>query len=342
MAAILVTGGAGYIGSHTCKALRRAGFDPITYDNLGRGNPEAVKWGPLEVGELADKAHLRETLARYRPLAVIHFAAFAYLGESNTEPALYYQNNVGGTAALLDALRESKIDKVVFSSSCAVYGAPASVPIVEETQMAPLNPYGTTKMICERMLQDCALAFPLRYIALRYFNAAGADPDGEIGECHVPETHAIPLLLEAAAGESPAFTIYGEDYPTADGTCVRDYIHVADLADAHVKATRALLEGAENTAFNLGTGRGWSVRELIRTIREVTGRDVPIIVGGRRPGDPPTLVANAARVRHQLDWRPRYPDIATQVRHAWAWRQGDCRTWSRMRTQSAAATVSQS
>ena len=341
MAAILVTGGAGYIGSHTCKALRRAGFDPITYDNLGRGNPEAVKWGPLEVGELADKAHLRETLARYRPLAVIHFAAFAYLGESNTEPALYYQNNVGGTAALLDALRESKIDKVVFSSSCAVYGAPASVPIVEETQMAPLNPYGTTKMICERMLQDCALAFPLRYIALRYFNAAGADPDGEIGECHVPETHAIPLLLEAAAGESPAFTIYGEDYPTADGACVRDYIHVADLADAHVKATRALLEGAESTAFNLGTERGWSVRELIRTIREVTGRDVPIIVGGRRPGDPPTLVANAARVRHQLDWRPRYPDIATQVRHAWAWRQGDCRTWRRMRTQSAAATVSQ-
>ena len=342
MASILVTGGAGYIGSHTCQALRRAGFDPITYDNLGRGNPEAVKWGPLEVGELTDKAHLRETLTRYRPLAVIHFAAFAYVGESNTEPALYYENNVGGTAALLEALRESKIDKVVFSSSCAVYGAPASVPIVEETPMAPLNPYGTTKMICERMLQECASAFPLTHVALRYFNAAGADPDGEIGECHVPETHAIPLLLEAAAGESPAFTIYGEDYPTADGTCVRDYIHVADLADAHVKATRALLEGAENTAFNLGTGRGWSVRELIRTIREVTGRDVPIIVGGRRPGDPPTLVANAARVRHQLDWRPRYPDIATQVRHAWAWRQGDCRTWSRMRTQSAAATVSQS
>jgi len=295
VASILVTGGAGYIGSQTCKALRDAGFDPITYDNLDRGNPEAVKWGPLEVGELTDKARLGETLSRYRPLAVIHFAAFAYVGESNTEPALYYQNNVGGTAALLDALRQSKIDKIVFSSSCAVYGAPASVPIVEEAQLAPVNPYGTTKMICERMLQECAVAFPLTYLALRYFNAAGADPDGEIGECHVPETHAIPLLLDAAAGESPAFTIYGDDYPTADGTCVRDYIHVADLADAHVKAARALLDGAESTALNLGTGRGWSVRELIRTVREVTACDVPIVVDGRRPGDPPELVANSAR-----------------------------------------------
>jgi UDP-glucose-4-epimerase GalE len=341
MPAILVTGGAGYIGSHTCKALRRAGFDPITYDNLGRGNPEAVKWGPLEIGELTDKARLHETLTRYRPLAVIHFAALAYVGESNTEPALYYKNNVGGTVTLLEAMRDTDIGKIVFSSSCTVYGAPAVVPIAEETQLAPLNPYGTTKMMCERVLQDCALAFPLNYIALRYFNAAGADPDGEIGECHVPETHAIPLLLDAAAGESSGFTIYGDDYPTADGTCVRDYIHVTDLADAHVKATRALIAGGESTALNLGTGRGWSVRELVTTVREVTGCNVPIVVGGRRPGDPPELVANAARARHQLDWRPRYPDIATQVRHAWAWRQADCRTWSRMRTQPAAATASE-
>jgi UDP-glucose-4-epimerase GalE len=230
----------------------------------------------------------------------------------------------------------------VFSSTCAVYGTPAVVPIVEETRMAPLNPYGATKMICERMLQECALAFPLTFIALRYFNAAGADPDGEIGECHFPETHAIPLLLDAAAGKSRGFTIYGDDYPTADGTCVRDYVHVADLADAHVKATRALLDGADSTALNVGTGRGWSVRELISMVRDVTGRDVPIIVGGRRPGDPPQLIADAARVLHQLDWQPHYPDLATQVRHAWAWRQGKSRTWKRMLAQPAEAAALES
>jgi UDP-arabinose 4-epimerase len=338
MAAILVTGGAGYIGSHTCKALRRTGFDPITYDNLGRGNPEAVKWGPLEVGDLTDKARLCETFARYRPVAVIHFAAFAYVGESNADPAAYYQNNVGGTAALLDAMRECGIGKIVFSSTCAVYGVPARVPISEKTAMTPLNPYGTTKMICERMLQESALAFPLSFIALRYFNAAGADPDGQVGECHVPEPHVIPLLL-SAAGESVGFTIYGDDYPTADGTCVRDYVHVADLADAHVKAARVLLDDGKSTVLNLGTGRGWSVRELIHTVREVTGCDISISVGARRSGDPPALIADASQARHELDWRPRYPDLATQVLHAWAWRQGDCRTWKRTQTQPAAATV---
>jgi UDP-arabinose 4-epimerase len=332
LASILVTGGAGYIGSHTCKALRRAGFDPISYDNLSRGNPEAVQWGPLEVGELADKPRLREALARYQPAAVIHFAALAYVGESNLNPPLYYQNNVGGTAALLETMRECGIGKIVFSSSCAVYGAPAIVPISEKTSVAPINPYGATKMICEQMLRECALAFPLSFIALRYFNAAGADPDGEIGECHVPETHAIPLLLEAAAGEGKGFTIYGDDYPTADGTCVRDYVHVADLADAHVKAARALLDDAESTILNLGTGRGWSVRELITTVREVTGCHIPTSVGASRRGDPPELIADASRARHQLDWRPQYPDIATQVLHAWAWRRGDCRAWSRLQT----------
>jgi UDP-glucose-4-epimerase GalE len=333
MTSILVTGGAGYIGSHTCKALHRAGFDPITYDNLERGNPEAVKWGPLELGELADKIRLCEAFARFRPVAVIHFAALAYVGESNANPAVYYQNNVGGTAILLAAMRECGIDKIVFSSSCAVYGTPASVPIAEASAMAPINPYGATKMICERMLRECAAACPLSFIALRYFNAAGADPDGEIGECHVPETHVVPLLLDAAAGASTAFTIYGDDYPTADGTCVRDYIHVSDLADAHVKAARALLDGAESTALNLGTGRGWSVRELITTVREVTGCDIPTLVGARRPGDPPALIADACRARHELQWRPRYPDIATQVMHAWAWRQGRCQSWKRMRPE---------
>lgn len=231
-------------------------------------------------------------------------------------------------------MREYGVSKMVFSSSCAVYGTPAVVPIAEETPYAPINPYGTTKMICERMLRDCAAAFSLSFIALRYFNAAGADPEGELGECHVPETHAIPLLLETAAGERESFVIFGDDYPTPDGTCVRDYIHVTDLADAHVKAVRALLGGADSTALNLGTGRGWSVRELVASVREVAGCKFSVQVGARRPGDPPILVADASRARHQLSWRPRYSDLATQVTHAWVWRQGDGRTWKRNQTKS--------
>jgi UDP-arabinose 4-epimerase len=332
MTPILVTGGAGYIGSHTCKALRRAGFDPITYDNLARGNPEAVKWGALEIGELTDQNKVREALARYRPAAVIHFAALIDVGESNRNPALYYQNNVGGTAVLLAAMRECGVDKIIFSSSCAVYGVPAAVPCSEDTPCAPINPYGATKMICERMLTECGLAFPLSFMALRYFNAAGADPEGEIGPCQIPATHAIQLLLDAAASESKGFTIYGDDYPTADGTGVRDYIHVTDLADAHVKALSALLAGAENTVLNLGTGRGWSVRELVATVREVTGREFPVEIGARRPGDPPALVADASRAVRQLDWRPQHADLTSQVTHAWAWRQGGRRTWKRMQT----------
>jgi UDP-arabinose 4-epimerase len=332
MTSILVTGGAGYIGSHTCKALRRAGFDPISYDNLTRGNPESVKWGALEVGELTDQNKLRAALTRYRPAAVIHFAALTDVGESNRNPPLYYQNNVGGTAALLAAMRDCGVDKIIFSSSCAVYGVPAVIPVSEDTPGAPINPYGATKMICERMLTECALAFPLSFMALRYFNAAGADPEGEIGPCQIPATHAIQLLLDAAAGESKGFTIYGDDYPTADGTGVRDYIHVTDLADAHVKALSALLTGAENTVLNLGTGRGWSVRELIAAVRKVTGRNFPVQVGARRPGDPPALVADASRAQRQLGWRPRYADLTSQVTHAWAWRQSGRRTWKRMQT----------
>jgi UDP-arabinose 4-epimerase len=329
MHSILVTGGAGYIGSHTCKALSRAGFHPVSYDNLTRGNREAVKWGPLEIGDLIDRMRLSEVLTLYRPAAVIHFAALAYVGESNLNPAWYYRNNVGGTATLLDAMRECGVGKIVFSSTCAVYGTPDVVPIREEMPLAPINPYGSTKMICERMLRECAAASPLQFMALRYFNAAGADPEGQIGECHVPETHAIPLLLDAAAGESNGFTIFGDDYPTPDGTCVRDYIHVADLADAHVKAVQALLDGAESTALNLGTGRAWSVRELVASVRDVTGCDVSVQLGARRPGDPPALVADATRARQQLGWRPSYPDLVKQVKHAWAWRQGGGRTWDR-------------
>ena len=329
MTSILVTGGAGFVGSHACKALRRAGFNPVTYDNLARGNREAVKWGELEVGELADGARLRAILARHRPAAVMHFAALAYIGESNEQPAVYYRNNVGGTAELLDAVREHGVHHVILSSSCAIYGTPQTIPIPEETPNAPISPYGASKMICERMLRECAAAFSLSFAALRYFNAAGADPDGEIGECHVPETHAIPLVLDAAAGASKRFTIFGDDYPTADGTCVRDYVHVTDLADAHVKALRALLDGADSMALNIGTGRGWSVRQLVDTAREITQREIPVAIGPRRPGDPPVLVADATRARDRLGWRPSRSDIATQVAHAWAWRQGVGRTWQR-------------
>ncbi len=336
MTRVLVTGGAGYVGSHTCKALRRAGFDPVTYDNLSRGNPEAVKWGPLEIGELADAARLRETMARHGVAAVVHFAALAHVGESMKEPETYYLNNVGGTALLLRAMRECGVGKIVFSSSCAVYGIPSAAPVVEELACAPINPYGATKLICERMLQECAASYALNFIALRYFNVAGADPEREVGECHMPEMHAIPRLLDAAAGNRDGFTIFGVDYPTADGTCVRDYVHVADLADAHVAALRALLGGAECAAFNLGTGRGWSVRELVGSARTVTGRDFAVHVGGRRPGDPPVLVADAARARDRLGWRPRYADIAAQMGHAWAWRQGGAgRTWKRMQERRA-------
>jgi UDP-arabinose 4-epimerase len=335
-ASILVTGGAGYIGSHTCKALRQAGFAPVAYDNLSRGNAEAAKWGELVVGDLADRALLRATLERHRPAAVVHFAAFAYVGESNENPALYYRNNVGGTAELLTAMRDHDIRHIVFSSSCAVYGVPRAVPIAEQSPFEPVSPYGASKMICERMLRDCAAASPLTYMALRYFNAAGADPAGDIGECHVPETHAIPLLLDAAAGDAAAFTVFGDDYPTPDGTCIRDYVHVTDLADAHVRALRDLLEGGGSGAVNVGTGRGWSVRELVDIARKVTGRDIPVRVGPRRPGDPPALVSDPALAQARLRWSPRYADVAVQIAHAWAWRQGGRGAFRRARSTTSA------
>lgn len=338
MTAILVTGGAGFIGSHTCKALCEAGFTPVTYDNLSRGNPEAVKWGPLEVGDLADRARLREVVARHQPTAVVHFAALAYVEESEQNPAAYYANNVGGTAALLQTMQQAGLRHIVFSSTCAIYGAPAVIPITEHCPAAPINPYGASKMVCERMLRETATAFPLTFTALRYFNAAGADPDGEIGECHLPETHAVPLILDAAAGAGGGFTIFGDDYPTTDGTCIRDYVHVCDLADAHVAALRALLEGADSAALNLGTGRGWSVREVVERVRRITNRELSVRVGPRRPGDPPELIADASRAQRQLGWRPGHSDLDTMVAHAWAWRQGGARTWKRMQVSADPAT----
>jgi UDP-arabinose 4-epimerase len=331
MTSILVTGGAGYIGSHTCKALRAAGFAPIAYDDLSRGNPESVKWGELVVGNLFDEALLRETLSRYRPAAVIHFAAFAYVGESNENPAFYYHNNVGGTARLLMAVRECGVRHIVFSSSCAVYGIPHAVPIAENHPVDPVNPYGASKMVCERMLRECAASSEMTYTALRYFNAAGADHDGEIGESHVPETHVIPLILEAAAGKLPAFTILGDDYPTPDGTCIRDYIHVADLADAHVRALNRLLDGGTSEVINVGTGRGWSVRELVDLAETITGRAVPVRIAPRRPGDPPELVSDPTRAREKLGWVPRFADVAQQMAHAWAWQQHGRGGWKRVR-----------
>jgi UDP-arabinose 4-epimerase len=322
MTTVLVTGGAGFIGSHTCKALCRAGFTPVVYDNLSRGNREAVKWGELVVGDLADRPLLRRTLERHRPSAVMHFAAFAYVGESNENPSLYYRNNVGGTAELISAMHDCDVRRIVFSSSCTVYGVPSTVPIAEDNRCDPVSPYGATKMMCERLLQDCAAAGTLTFLALRYFNAAGSDPDGQIGECHVPETHVIPLLLDAAAGDLAAFTIFGDDYPTADGTCIRDYIHVSDLADAHVLALTDLLQGGGSGTINIGTGRGWSVRQLVEIARQVTGSGIPVRVGPRRSGDPATLVSDPALARKRLGWSPRYPDAADQIAHAWAWRQG--------------------
>ena len=306
MTTILVTGGAGYIGSHACKALRAAGFVPVVYDNLSRGHAEAVRWGDLVVGDLGDAACLRQTLRQHRPAAVFHFAAFAHVAESTQQPLDYYRNNVGGTIELLQAMRESGLRHIVFSSSCAVYGVPNAVPITERSPLQPINPYGASKLMCECILRDCAAAFPLSWMALRYFNAAGADPEGEIGESHVPETHAIPLLLHAAADPSQPFTINGHDYPTADGTCIRDYIHVSDLADAHVAALRLLLQGGESGAINIGTGRGWSLRELVEIAGRITGVRIPTRSGPRRAGDPPTLVSEGFA-------RPRAAAVETEL-----------------------------
>ncbi|MGQ9659603.1 MAG: UDP-glucose 4-epimerase GalE [Thermochromatium sp.] len=319
MIPVLVTGGAGYIGSHTCKALARAGYRPITLDNLVYGHDWAVRWGPLEIGDIGDRACLDAVIARHRPEAVIHFAAYAYVGESVRDPGRYYRNNVAGTLTLLEALRDHAIPHIVFSSTCATYGIPDRTPIAEDHPQRPINPYGASKLMVERMLADFEQAYGLGWIALRYFNAAGADPEGELGEEHLPETHLIPLALQAAAGLGPRLQVFGTDYPTPDGSCIRDYIHVADLAEAHVKSLAHLRAGALSGAFNLGTGQGASVLEVITTIERVTGRLVPHEIGPRRPGDPPVLYANADKARRLLGWEPRYRDLAETIEHAWNW-----------------------
>src|SRR5215467_13696592 len=281
---ILVTGGAGYIGSHTCKALAAAGYAPVVLDDLSTGHRWAVKWGPLITADIADRTQVSKTLEAFRIEAVIHFAAHAYVGESVEQPRKYFDNNVSRSLALLDALLDAGVDKLVFSSSCATYGIPRGLPIGEDHPQSPINPYGASKLFVENILNWYEQAYGLRYTNLRYFNAAGADPDGEIGEDHTPETHLIPLVIAAAQGSNPAVKIFGTDYDTPDGTAVRDYVHVCDLAAAHIKALDRLLAGGASASINLGTGCGHSIRDVILAVEAVSGRAVPVIEGGRRPG----------------------------------------------------------
>lgn len=316
---VLVTGGAGYIGSHACKALAQAGYTPITFDNLVYGHPWAVKWGPLEEGDIGDRIRLNEVIAHYRPGAVLHFAAYAYVGESVEDPGKYYRNNVVGTLTLLEAMRDSGVDKLVFSSTCATYGIPLQTPISEDHPQSPVNPYGASKLMIERMLRDFYSAYGLSSVSLRYFNAAGADPVGEIGEVHNPETHLIPLVLDAAMGKRPALTIFGEDYDTPDGTCIRDYIHVSDLADAHLLALKSLESASNCTAYNLSNGQGFSVREIVKAAQTVTGLTIPVNMGQRRPGDPAKLIGDSTLIRGSLGWKPKYQDIHSIITSAWNW-----------------------
>jgi UDP-arabinose 4-epimerase len=313
---VLVTGGAGYIGSHTAKLLSQKGVEPIVYDNLTTGNRSAVRWGPFVEGDILDTNCLECTLARFKPDAVIHFAASAYVGESVEDPSKYYRNNVAGTLSLLDACRNAKVDKVIFSSSCATYGVPSVLPIKEVTPQRPISPYGRTKLIAEHMLGDFAAAYGLHYVALRYFNACGADPDGELGEWHDPETHLIPRVLLAAAGRIPHMAIFGDDYETPDGTCIRDYIHVTDLAHAHVLAFDHLTGNGRNLAVNLGTGRGSSIRQILDAVARITSNEGPVVFHPRRQGDPPALYADPTLAREALGFSPRYSDLDTIVRTA--------------------------
>jgi UDP-arabinose 4-epimerase len=316
---ILVTGGAGYIGSHACKALAKAGYEPVSYDSLVRGHREAVRWGPLVEGDLADRELLAATLKRHAIAAVMHFAAFAYVEESVKRPELYFRNNVINSLGLFEAMLAANVKRIVFSSTCATYGVPTEMPIRETTPQRPVNPYGEGKLMVERALSWLGPAHGLKHTCLRYFNAAGADPDCETGENHDPETHLIPLVLDAALKRRARIDIYGTDYPTPDGTAVRDYIHVQDLAEAHVKALQYLEGGGDSVALNLGTGRGCSVRETIAAAERVTGLAIPRQESPRRAGDPPMLVADPSLVGKVLGWQARMSGMDNIIATAWAW-----------------------
>jgi UDP-glucose-4-epimerase GalE len=317
---VLVTGGAGYIGSHAAKALARAGYHVVVYDNLVAGHREAIRYGPLVEGDITDGAAVREALQRYQVFAVMHFAAFLDVGESVREPARYYQNNVVGALRVLEAMAAESVRYFVFSSTCATYGEPLETPIPETHPQQPINAYGESKLAVERALPHFGRAHGLRSVALRYFNAAGADPDGELGEDHSPEIHLIPRAIEAAMG-GRGLQIFGDDYPTPDGTCLRDYIHVSDLADAHVRALEAMVESGRSAVYNLGTGHPYSVRDVIDTVSRVTGRPVPWTRAPRRAGDPAVLYGAADKARSELRWSPRFADLESIVRTAWGWHE---------------------
>ena len=315
---VLVVGGAGYIGSHTCLELAARGYQPVVFDNFTNGHREFVQWGPLEEGDIRDRARLDEVFAKHKPVAVLHFAALIEVGESVKDPVAFYDNNVIGSLTLLSAAMAAGVEAFVFSSTCATYGLPDSVPMDETHRQAPINPYGRTKFIVEQALKDYGTYKGLNSVILRYFNAAGADFDGRVGEWHQPETHAIPLAIDAALGRREGFKVFGTDYETRDGTCVRDYIHVLDLADAHVRAVDYLLAGGESVQLNLGTGTGTTVKELLGAIADVSKRPFPVEYTGPREGDSTTLVANNDKAREVLGWVPRY-DLEQIIQSAWNW-----------------------
>lgn len=316
---VLVVGGAGYIGSHTCKELKLSGFNPVVLDNLAEGHDWAVKFGAFENGEAGDAAFVKSVIEKHNIGSVLHFAAWAYVGESVANPRKYFENNVTAMNNLLGACVDSGATKIIFSSSCATYGVPQYVPLTEDHPQAPISPYGETKLMGERLLHWFSGAYDLKYVALRYFNASGADPDGEIGEVHDPETHLVPIILQAILGKRPHIGVFGTDYDTPDGTAVRDYVHVKDLASGHVKALQYLIDGGESTKINLGSGKGYSVQEVIDTAAKVTGMEVPVQYQPRRAGDPPALYANPDLAGELLGWTPEYSDLETILRTAWAW-----------------------
>lgn len=319
--AVLVTGGAGYIGSHACKALKAAGYLPVTFDNLATGWRDAVKFGPLEEGDLADRARLDEVFARWKPVAVMHFAAISLVGDAMRDPGRYWRVNVLGALNLIEAAVASDCRDFVFSSTCATYGDHDGVMLDEDSPQVPLNAYGKSKLAIEQMLGDFAASHGLNPVIFRYFNVAGADPEGEVGEFHRPETHLIPLMLDAIDGRRPALTVFGTDYPTRDGTCVRDYVHVTDLVEAHVAGLKWLETGRGARVFCLGTGTGFTVREVIEHSRSVTNREVPVIWGERRAGDAVALVCGSERARRDLGWQPVRSTLARMIADAWRWHQ---------------------
>lgn len=321
MGNILVTGGAGYIGSHVNKELSKKGFSTIVFDNLTNGHRELVKWGDFILADLKDINQIRLVFKRYDIDAVMHFAAHAYVGESVLDPQKYYQNNVANTLNLLSVMHEANVKKIIFSSTCATYGIPKEIPITEKSLQNPVNPYGWSKLMIERILFDYADAYNLKYCSLRYFNAAGADPDGDIGEWHIPETHLIPLVLDAALGLREEIKIYGTDYSTKDGTCIRDYIHVKDLAHAHLLALEYLLDGGESNVFNLGNANGYSVKEVIKSVERVTKKHINVIESDRRPGDPPVLVGSMEKAKEILGWYPIYKKVDEIILTSYLWKK---------------------